>query len=41
MVMKQCLCLLILAGLFLLSGCGGNKDKDVNKDLDRPRPANK
>ena len=31
------LCGLLLAGM----GCGGNKDKGINRDKDKPKPAQK
>ena len=37
--MKRQAIVLMLAGLFFLAGCGGrDKEKDVNKGLDRPVP---
>ncbi len=41
--MKHRLCWLILVSLLLLPGCRGDKDKDINKGLDRPQspPAEK
>jgi hypothetical protein len=37
--MKRQVIVWMLAGLFLLPGCGGgDKDKDVNKGKDRPVP---
>jgi hypothetical protein len=39
--MKRCLALL-LSALVLIgtqAGCGGNKDKGINRDKDKPKPS--
>ena len=38
--MRQLIVALIAAlAVFSLAGCGGNVEKNKNKDLDRPKPA--
>jgi hypothetical protein len=39
--MRPAVALLGLVCLAFLAGCGGSRDKDVNKGKDRPVPAEK
>jgi hypothetical protein len=38
-VRRWLICLLILAGLVAVEGCGREAEKNKYKDLDRPKPA--
>lgn len=39
-MMKCISCLALLLLVFTgLSGCGGDREKDINKDKDKPKPA--
>jgi hypothetical protein len=40
-VVKRAFALLLAALLLSGLGCGGERDKGVNKDRDRPQPADK
>ncbi|MFL5330982.1 MAG: hypothetical protein ACJ8C4_18980 [Gemmataceae bacterium] len=37
--MRKVMLALCLFGLFGVIGCGSDKDRGKNKDLDRPKPA--
>jgi hypothetical protein len=36
--MKRLACVLLTFLLLGLTGCGGDKDRGINKDKDKPRP---